>query len=203
MSMMHSTTSSLNMKSRYAFMRHVLFSVMYVPALLILFVFMVGSEAGHEILYNFTLHKDDIQPHELAIIQYDSRQMGSYWNTSVRWNKAYCDRFGHQYFYLMTPSDFSCSYGELNLAPAWCKVKAMIHANAMNTSARAFLFLDSDAIVTLSNYSLTTALGFMRHYLHWDLDKQPVAFNQDGPGWACKFAIDKVGYSRCFNSGYE
>ena len=29
----------------------------------------------------------------------------------------------------------------------------------------------------------------------------PMAFNQDGPGWACKHAIQDAGYSFCFNSG--
>jgi len=56
--------------------------------------------AGHEVLYNYQLTHDDLYDHNIAIIQYDSRPLSSYWNTSFRWNKAYCDKYGHEYVFL-------------------------------------------------------------------------------------------------------
>jgi hypothetical protein len=40
----------------------------------------------------------------------------------------------------------------------------------------------------------------MKHDLSWDMEKQPIAFNMDGPGRACSSALS-YGYPACFNSG--
>ena len=155
--------------------------------------------AGHEVLYNLKAREGDVRDSELAIVQFDSRPLNSYWNTSTRWNKAFADIHGHKYAYLSTKS--SCRFGRHLLADAWCKVKAMVLANQMKSlsSANAFLFIDSDVVITV-NYSMATVINYMRHDLHWDTDVRPVALNQDGPGWSCKSTL-KLGYKVCLNSG--
>jgi hypothetical protein len=59
--------------------------------------------------------------------------------------------------------------------------------------------LDSDAVVTV-NHSLADVVAHMRRDLKWNMQTQPIAFNQDGPGWACKHTR-RSGYDLCFNSG--
>ena len=51
------------------------------------------------------------------------------------------------------------------------------------------------------NYSMSEVMSFIRQDLRWDVQKQPIAFNQDGPGWACKNTMNHTGYPFCFNSG--
>ena len=154
--------------------------------------------SGHEVLYKTVLQADDVKPEELAVIQFDSRlPLRSYWNASAHWNAAYCSKWGHQFLFLSMKGD--CSHGKLSLAPAWCKVKAMIEANAMLPRARAFLYMDSDAFITV-NYSMTDVLAYIRKDLKWNTTAKPLALNQDGPGWACKNAM-KLGYHYCLNSG--
>lgn len=93
-----------------------------------------------------------------------------------------------------------CVFNEHKLADPWCKVKAMAVLNEMPLpGVRAVLFVDSDAVITV-NYSMTTVLAYIQRDLNWSLTERPVAFNQDGPGWACKNAIG-VGYDVCLNSG--
>jgi hypothetical protein len=86
------------------------------------------------------------------------------------------------------------------LADPWCKVKAMLAADlsAPNT-IKAILYLDSDVLITV-NQSMTHVISYLSHDLKWDSKKQPLVFNQDGPGYACKRTIG-YGYSKCFNSG--
>mmetsp|Transcript_22952 Transcript_22952/g.33556 ORF Transcript_22952/g.33556 Transcript_22952/m.33556 type:complete len:175 (+) Transcript_22952:206-730(+) len=40
----------------------------------------------------------------------------------------------------------------------------------------------------------------MKKDLRWNVQRKPIAFNQDGPGWACKRALE-LGFPHCFNSG--
>jgi hypothetical protein len=163
------------------------------------------ANAGHEVLYNVVVDpQKDILPHDLAIIQFDSRNLSAYWNSSVHWNHAYACNWGHQYAFITLDSDqkeYACSFKEYDLSPVWCKVKAMVKANKLLPKAKAFLYLDSDALITVRNYSMTHILSFMRQDLSWDYDVQPIAFNQDGPGWACKNAMNKAHYPYCLNSG--
>lgn len=88
------------------------------------------------------------------------------------------------------------------LSHAWCKVKAMLAADSLTShNIKAILYLDTDAVIT-TNYSMTDVISFIRKDLHWDYHQKPfVAFNQDGPGWACKFTMNKTPYKHCLNSG--
>lgn len=156
------------------------------------------SQGGHEILYRRKLEKDDIRPLELAVIQFDSRMpIDDYWKISAYWNRAYCRKWGHQYLFLSIEGD--CFYGKLRLSSVWCKVKAMLDSNALLPKAKAILYIDSDAFISV-NYSMTDALSYMKKDLHWDTSTKPVALNQDGPGWSCKNAM-KLGFPVCLNSG--
>ena len=122
-----------------------------------------------------------------------------YWYSSVKWNKHYADLHGHKYQLLSIKGKCSCN--ELLLHNAWCKVKAMLEVSKQISDTKAFLYIDSDTVIT-SNYSMTDILGYIRQELKWDYEKKPVAFNQDGPGWACKFTMSmKKKYSYCLNSG--
>ena len=58
----------------------------------------------------------------------------------------------------------------------------MVSAAKVVPTAKAYLYIDSDAVVT-SNHSLAVIIGYIRHDLGWDMRKLPLAFNQDGPGW--------------------
>ena len=53
----------------------------------------------------------------------------------------------------------------------------------------------------LKTYEDAGDLVFHHHARNIDYHKQPIAFNQDGPGWACKNALHNANYSYCFNSG--
>lgn len=168
--------------------------------LLLLSLLFAGLEmirSGHEILLSVVPSHDNIKSEEVTILQFDSRPIYSYWNVTSRWNKAFADKFNHKYLYLSSLSP--CTIKGLQLAEAWCKVKAMTKAHKLAPSSKAFLFLDSDALITV-NYSMSTVINFMRQSLNWDINDKPVALNQDGPGWSCK-ATMKNGYSVCLNSG--
>ncbi len=154
--------------------------------------------AGHEVLEAVNPSHVLISPKDIAIVQFDNRDLDNYWNISARWNRAYCDEHGHQYLYLTMRESCRSASGD-DLASPWCKVKAMIHALEAAPSAKAFIYLDSDALLTV-NHSMSVILSFIHADLHWDWDKKPIAFNQDGPGWACKLAF-KLQYKVCFNSG--
>lgn len=199
---------------------------------LVVFIRCIEVFGGHEVLHGVTLDPlQDIQPHELAIIQYDSRPLGDYWNSSAYWNFAFAQKWNHQYLFIsgstfeedelsrkgmggFDHNDVSLTNGIKNrknrvcrhpdgvsLSPVWCKVKAMVRAKRYLPTAKAFVFFDSDIAVTLTNQSLTNVFAFMRKDLGWNYKEMPVAFNQDGPGWACRHTIEKVGYPYCFNSG--
>jgi len=165
---------------------------------LLLLALFQASWSGHEILFKTVLEKDDIQPGELAVIQFDTRYpLAEYWNSSAHWNQAYCAKWGHQYLFLSLKGD--CFYGKVKLSHVWCKVKAMLDANAMLPRARAILYIDSDAFITV-NYSMTDVLSYIRRDLRWDMSAKPVALNQDGPGWSCTHAMS-LGFPYCLNSG--
>ena len=155
------------------------------------------SYAGHEVLAGFNSKDLALQTSELVIMQFDNRPVADYWNISARWNRAFAQKHGHQYMFLSMKE--ACENNGVQLSSPWCKVKAMIAVMDMNPTAKAFLYLDSDALIT-QNYSMTTTLSYMKKYLDWDWEIKPFAFNQDGPGWACKLAF-KLQYNICFNSG--
>ena len=113
---------------------------------------------------------------DIAIIQFDTRELTDYWAVSVRWNRAYADKHGHAYKYFSL-KDKKCTYEHLSLSPAWCKVnitissytihtvshnsskqvRAMLEAPVVIPTAKAFLYLDTDVIIT-SNYSMVSSL---------------------------------------------
>jgi hypothetical protein len=159
---------------------------------------LAGTFAGLEVLYKFSPSIDDFIASDFAIVQFDSRPLSSYWNSSTRWNYAYCRKYGHKYSFLAMKTS-SCSYAGFTLSPAWCKVKAMLAVNDILPDVKAFLYIDSDALMTV-NASLVDVIGFIRKDLKWNFKQKPVAFNQDGPGWACKFTMTHA-YPYCLNSG--
>jgi hypothetical protein len=154
---------------------------------------------GHEVLYQFPESQLALQNQEIAIVQYDSRRLGNYWNISARWNRDYAEKYGHGYYFLSKKHD-TCVHGETQLAPPWCKVLAMIAADKMIPSdKKMIIFMDSDALITV-NYSMSAVISYIKKDLHWDWKEKPLVFNQDGPGFACKHAIF-VDYGICLNSG--
>ena len=155
-------------------------------------------EGGEEVLAGFHPSVDDLKAADIALIQFDTRPLANYWNASAHWNKLYSLYHGHKYMY-MSMRKKPCMCGGYKVAPAWCKVRAMTIAHKLMPRAKAFLYIDSDAVVT-SNYSLADIVGFMRKDLSWDVHERPVAFNQDGPGWSCRFTME-LGYDYCLNSG--
>jgi hypothetical protein len=159
------------------------------------------GESGHEVLHRWDeRHHLILQPDEVLIVQYDSRRLDDYWKVSSQWNRHYADQYGHHYQFL-TGEDVTCrSCDGSKVAAAWCKVKAMALVDQVAASIiRAVLFLDSDVLITV-NYSMSTVISYMQHDLQWNISSMPIAFNQDGPGYACKQAIG-LGYKKCFNSG--
>ena len=67
----------------------------------------------------------NINNDEIAIVQFDSRNLNDYWMTSAIWNNYYCARHGHKYIYYTTNNKF-CMHGSEELASPWCKVKSML-----------------------------------------------------------------------------
>jgi hypothetical protein len=141
-----------------------------------------------------------VDPGELAIVQFDSRPLGRYWNTSAVWNNRYCARHGHKY--LFYSSQERCRHGSTVLADAWCKVLCMLQATVDHPGVKAFIYMDSDAVIDrlFFNISLNAILETVRQKVSWDIDKKPVVFNQDGPCYWCN-RIAKAGYTTCLNSG--
>jgi hypothetical protein len=137
---------------------------------------------------------------EIALLQYDSRTMGDYWQVSAEWNKHYCDKHGHKFIYYASRE--GCHYHGEKLATPWCKVKAMIQANSDFPEIKLFIYMDSDAVLDkqFADTPLTTIVGTMQTKLEWDPLHKPVIFNQDGPCWWCRL-VKSVGYDMCLNAG--
>lgn len=168
--------------------------------LLVIYLVLKNVGAGHEVLHGWNAtHPLTIQPHELLIVQFDSRPLNDYWQTSQRWNSQYCRKYGHHYQFFSSRLPCRACSSE-NIAEPWCKVKAMLLADLSAAhSIKAILYIDSDAMITV-NHSMSTVISYIQHDLKWNSFEKPVAFNQDGPGFACKRAIG-LGYRKCFNSG--
>lgn len=107
------------------------------------------------------------------------------------------EKHHHQYAYLSMEGP--CKYATFTLSDVWCKVKAMVEIHDLFPTARAYLYIDSDAIIT-TDYSMTNVIGYIQQDLHWNITQKPIAFNQDGPGWSCKYTM-QLGYTYCLNSG--
>eukprot|EP01039_Chlorochromonas_danica_P009595 gene9595-10606_t len=131
-------------------------------------------------------------------MQFDSRPLARYWNVSANWNAAYARRYGHRYLFWSLAGE-SCQWQGTALAASWCKVKAMLDMDSRLAEGEAVLFLDSDSLLTLS-YSLSAMWTFIQQARDWNWTSQPMAFNQDGPGYACSTTL-RLGYPFCLNSG--
>ena len=144
--------------------------------------------------------RSELKPSEVAIMQFDSRAPSSYWEASARWNNRYCRAHGHRFLYYSSKE--RCRYDSTVLADPWCKVLAMIQSTYDHPTIRAFVYMDSDAVIDKSffNTSLNDMLETVREKLDWDVMQKPVLFNQDGPCWWCNL-VSKVGYSMCLNAG--
>lgn len=147
----------------------------------------------------------ELQPHEIALLQFDSRYpLSDYWQSSAMWNEYYCRRHGHTFIYYSLRERGVCMHdpsGE-RLADPWCKVKAMLQANSDFPDVQLFIYLDSDAVIDkrYENSSLVSLVSIMQDKLSWDLNARPMVFNQDGPCWWCKL-VNSVGYKVCLNAG--
>ena len=161
---------------------------------------------------------DSIQANEIALVQFDSRMMDSYWLASANWNKYYCDHHGHKFFYYQAPKGKCYHSGipkaptknELNsnedrtrLADPWCKVKTMQQVTQDHPEIKLFIYMDSDAVVD-NEYYETSVLEFVKEVMikkiDWNIEEKPIIFNQDGPSWWCSL-ITKLGYTMCLNAG--
>ena len=162
-------------------------------ALLYILAFLLSQTVSYIDLH--TLRSD-----EIAIMQYDSRKMGDYWQAAALWNKHYCEKHGHKFVYYASKE--GCHYHGEKLATPWCKVKAMIQANADFPEVKFFIYMDSDAVLDkqFAEMPLMTIVGTMQAKLDWDPKKKPVIFNQDGPCWWCRL-VKSVGYDMCLNAG--
>jgi hypothetical protein len=137
---------------------------------------------------------------EVALLQFDSRPLELYWKSAADWNNYYCALHGHKFIYYT--SSTRCMHDDEPLHNAWCKVKAMLKANAEHKHIKLFIYMDSDAVISrvYVNTSVTTFLGTMQSKLMWDPDDRPMVFNQDGPCWWCQMT-GRVGYTMCLNAG--
>jgi hypothetical protein len=147
----------------------------------------------------------DLQPHEIALLQFDTRSLArpSYWRTAYTYNAAYCKLHGHQYLYFSLSESSTCNIHGNELASPWCKVRAMLQADADFPGIRLFIYMDSDAVIDRANFntSINGLLGTMQRRLPtWDPHIKPMVFNQDGPCWWCRL-VAKVGYTTCLNAG--
>jgi len=145
---------------------------------------------------------DGLRAEEVAIVQFDSRAMSSYWLASANWNKFYCDKHGHKFLYFQAPKGKCLHDGEVQLADPWCKVRTMQQATEDHPDVKLFVYMDSDAVVDTLNFD-TSVLDFakdMQRRLDWDVSKKPIIFNQDGPCWWCSL-VAKKGYHMCLNAG--
>lgn len=143
---------------------------------------------------------EELEPHEIAIIQFDSRKPGDYWLASALWNQRYCEKHGHVFVYYASKK--ACHYGNEELASPWCKVKSMINANAEYPLVKFFIYMDSDAVIDekFSHKPLNTLIGIMQKKLSWNPNVKPMVFNQDGSCWWCSL-VQRVGYPVCLNAG--
>ncbi len=73
---------------------------------------------GHEVLQSINPSSVLIEPEDIAIVQFDNREISNYWNISARWNRAYCDTHRHQYLFLTMKETCHSDSGD-DLASPW------------------------------------------------------------------------------------
>ena len=159
----------------------------------------------HVVLIFGTIQLHELQPEEIAIVQYDSRKLSDYWLASAKWNKYYCDKHGHVFIYYKNKyrkkKDSQWCIKD-TLASPWCKVKAMVQSIQDYPTVRLFVYMDSDAVIDrkFQDYSMNKIFSIVQSKLSWDPDLKPLMFNQDGPCWWCGL-VERVGYKMCLNAG--
>ena len=106
--------------------------------------------AGHEVLYKTEVDPAvDTLPADLAIVQFDTRPLGEYWNISAHHNFAYALRHGHQYLWMTMREGEECVFEGVELSPVWCKVKAMLKAHKYLPKAKGKYTLNHPKIIML------------------------------------------------------
>jgi hypothetical protein len=160
----------------------------------------IALNIGNSLKISNAIQISSLEPHEFALLQFDSRQLKNYWLTAAEWNNEYCKKHGHKFIYYSNQD--SCHHGEEKLADAWCKVRAMINANDDFPDVKVFIYMDSDAVIDkrFANVSLNSMFDELQNRLKWNPTEKPIIFNQDGPCWWCTF-IMKIGYNMCLNAG--
>lgn len=160
----------------------------------------IAFDIGHAMKVSNAIQISSLQPHEFALLQFDSRQLKNYWLAAAEWNNEYCKKHGHKYIYYSNQE--YCHHGEEKLADAWCKVRAMLNAHEDFPEVKVFIYMDSDAVIDkrFANISLNSMFNELQNRLNWDPNEKPIIFNQDGPCWWCTF-IMKIGYNMCLNAG--
>ncbi len=155
-------------------------------------------------LHSGAIDVSKFAPNEYALVQYDSRELQDYWLASAAWNREYCKQHGHTYIYYSLKPNEKCLAvdGKELLADAWCKVKAMLTAQAEYPHVKIFIYMDSDAVIAkkFKDMSLNAMSNILQEKLSWDISIKPIIFNQDGPCWWCN-QVKKVGYTTCLNAG--
>eukprot|EP00602_Paraphysomonas_sp_CaronLab_P002425 CAMPEP_0185033188 /NCGR_PEP_ID=MMETSP1103-20130426/21950_1 /TAXON_ID=36769 /ORGANISM="Paraphysomonas bandaiensis, Strain Caron Lab Isolate" /LENGTH=298 /DNA_ID=CAMNT_0027569381 /DNA_START=87 /DNA_END=979 /DNA_ORIENTATION=- len=166
----------------------------------VLYMIAILSGVKDHFGLSYSISMVDILPHQIALLQYDSRPLSDYWLSSALWNNYYAKIHGHVFLYYSLAG--RCRYGDTDLADAWCKVKAMLQAHEEHPDIKVFIYMDSDAVISqgFKDRSLNDLLQIVQNKLDWDPSEKPMMFNQDGPCWWCNL-IQKVGYETCLNAG--
>ena len=53
-----------------------------------------------------------LKPHEVALMQFDSRPPRNYWLSAALWNQAYAHSHGHRFIYYTFDTDQHCTFGK-------------------------------------------------------------------------------------------
>lgn len=77
-----------------------------------------------QVLEGHILQSSDLHAADIAIVQFDTRPLGSeYWGVAARWNYAYSRQHGHPYYYISSSNPDECEYADVKLSVVWCKVE--------------------------------------------------------------------------------
>lgn len=98
---------------------------MYLLGILALAAYLptAGGRSEDVIPEAYQLLPSDLQPEDIAIVQYDTRPIDeNYWGVVARWNYAYARQHGHPYYFLSSVHPKDCRYSDVALSVVWCKV---------------------------------------------------------------------------------
>ena len=163
----------------------------------------------------------DVPQNKFAIVQFETRPpwKKAPWknipdtyrptvhNTGSIWNYLYSKKHGHEYiqFHWGDGSELSCrSDRNQTLSVPWCKIQAMMQAQALFPEADYFLFYDTDAVVDIQFYDqpLNNLFNNMttQWELNWNIDEKPFTFNMEGTSEWCR-TLFLANYTNCINTG--